>query len=83
VQFLPELIAFISKHGGFFVEAGAFDGESYSNTLFMERSLNWNGLLIEPNPDSFSKLAGKHRRAWSVNAALSAVPYPKWVSRDT
>ena len=70
-------MVFVSKNGGFFVEAGAFDGESYSNTLFMERSLNWNGLLIEPNPDSFSKLTRKHRRAWSVNAALSVVPYPK------
>ena len=26
---------------------GAFDGESFSNTLFLERQRGWDGLLIE------------------------------------
>lgn len=41
---------------GTFVEIGAFDGVSFSNTLFLEQELGWSGLAIEPNPNSFSKL---------------------------
>lgn len=41
---------------GFFLEMGALDGISLSNTLFFERCLNWRGLLIEPNIKSFEKL---------------------------
>ena len=45
---------------GVFVEVGAFDGLTYSNSKTMEEYLNWNGLLIEPSPSSFEKLC-KHR----------------------
>ena len=41
---------------GFFIEAGAFDGEISSNTLFFELKQNWTGLLVEPNPDIFQML---------------------------
>lgn len=37
------------QRGGFFIEAGAFDGEYLSNTLFFELNRNWTGLLVEPN----------------------------------
>ena len=33
--------------GGFFMEAGAFDGEQWSNSLFLEQARNWTGLLVE------------------------------------
>lgn len=39
----------ISVSDGFFVEAGANDGISQSNTLFLEKD-GWKGLLIEPIP---------------------------------
>ena len=45
----------------FFVEAGAHDGESLSNSLFFEVKLGWNGLLVEPNPFSFQALLTKNR----------------------
>ena len=44
---------------GFFIEAGAYDGEVFSNTLFYELKQNWTGLLIEPNPDAFDELNKK------------------------
>ena len=46
---------------GFFIEAGAFDGETFSNTLFFELKQNWTGLLVEPNPDVFQMLTVKVR----------------------
>jgi hypothetical protein len=44
------------KRYGFFVELGACDGISLSNTLFFERSLNWNGICIEPEQSMFDQL---------------------------
>lgn len=46
----------LSHKNGFYVELGANDGVSYSNTLFLERHLNWKGVLIEPSPLLFEKL---------------------------
>ena len=48
-------------NNGFFVEAGAWDGESFSNTLFFELKKNWTGLLVEPNPDAFEMMTKKVR----------------------
>ena len=39
-----------------FIEMGAFDGVSMSNTLLYERCLNWTGVLIEANPSAFKAL---------------------------
>ena len=44
---------------GFYIEAGAFDGELRSNSLFYELKKGWNGLLVEPNPDAFEELKSK------------------------
>ena len=45
----------------FFIEAGAFDGEFYSNSLFFEAERNWTGLLVEPNPVAFQRMQHKGR----------------------
>ena len=44
---------FQNMHHGFFVEIGAYDGETGSNTLFLEKHKSWDGLLIEANPLAF------------------------------
>ncbi|MDQ2896491.1 MAG: FkbM family methyltransferase [Actinomycetota bacterium] len=38
----------IDRDGGFFVEAGGFDGFTQSNTYYLERFRGWQGILIEP-----------------------------------
>ena len=42
--------------GGVFVDVGAHDGVALSNTLYLERALEWTGLAIEPNPEVFERL---------------------------
>ena len=55
---------------GFFVEAGAHDGETGSNTLLFE-TLGWRGLLVEPEASSYQTMLSKHRRAHSFNGVLA------------
>lgn len=68
---------FGGQQGGFFVEAGALDGEYLSNTLWLERDLGWTGLLVEPDEDNYKMLTSKHRRAWTSNTCLSSEGFPK------
>lgn len=42
---------YLCFEAGFFVEAGANDGISQSNTLYFERYKGWTGILIEPVPE--------------------------------
>jgi FkbM family methyltransferase len=48
-----------SPHTGYFVEVGAFDGESYSNTSFLADQ-GWSGLYIEPVPAFCSIIKLRH-----------------------
>lgn len=50
-----KLLKYINFRSGVFVEAGANDGMSQSNTAYFERYLGWRGLLVEPLPDLASK----------------------------
>lgn len=55
-----------NKKNGYFIELGACDGILYSNTLFFERELNWNGICIEPNDIYYSHLE-KNRKCNTSN----------------
>lgn len=54
---------------GTFVDVGAYDGITFSNTLLFER-LGWGGVCIEPLPSVFEKLKAA-RSAICVNCAVS------------
>jgi FkbM family methyltransferase len=54
-----QLDALIGRRAGYFIEAGAYDGFTQSNTYWLERFRDWHGLLVEPVPE----LAEKARRA--------------------
>nr|CAH0101596.1 unnamed protein product [Daphnia galeata] len=72
-----------NKTNGFFIECGGDDGEYLSNTLFMERTLNWTGLLIEANKNAFHLLSTRNRKAYLAPLCLSTQPYPMQVLFDT
>lgn len=68
----PEFRLRNAQKNGIFVEAGAYDGETWSNTLYLERFLNWTGLLIEPSVENYARLRSKHRNAYSINNCITA-----------
>lgn len=47
---------FGQKRGGVFLDIGANDGATFSNTLHLEQALGWTGIAVEPHPDAFQKL---------------------------
>lgn len=55
--------------GGYFLDSGAADGVSSSNTLLLESSFGWNGICIEPNRAFFPQLK-KNRRCHCVQCCL-------------
>lgn len=63
----------LGQSKGLFIDVGAYDGITNSNTLFFERNLGWRGLLVEPNPSVFLKLE-ENRSAVSENVAIGASP---------
>ena len=50
---------------------GALDGETRSNTLWLESKHGWDGLLIEGDKSSLSALKGKQRKAWILPNCIS------------
>lgn len=63
---LPLLLAATHNVAGTFVEIGAFDGISGSQTYLLERCFNWRGVLIEASPRNFAMLANTSRSSASV-----------------
>jgi len=60
-----------NKRDGFFIEAGAWDGEVLSNSLHLETHFGWKGLLVEPNEGAFEAVISKKRNAFAINCCLS------------
>jgi FkbM family methyltransferase len=59
-----------NKHGGYFLDIGAFNGIELSNSYLLEKEFNWTGLCIEAHPVSFSLLV-KNRTCKCANFALA------------
>ena len=64
-----KLLKHLDYENGFFIEVGANDGISQSNTYYFERKLGWRGILIEPMPELY-RLCRKFRKSTVVNCAL-------------
>ena len=45
------------KKKGYFIEIGAANGIDLSNTFFFEKTLQWDGICVEPNPNFKDELA--------------------------
>jgi FkbM family methyltransferase len=69
-QDLNVLKFYNDKQDGFFVEIGASDGISLSNTYLLEKSYNWTGICVEPVPHDFLKLKTNRDRSLCCDNAI-------------
>ena len=51
-----KLLKYLNFKDGLYIECGANDGVNQSNTWYYEKTLNWKGVLIEPNKTIFNDL---------------------------
>ncbi len=65
-----KLEKYLNFEKGFFIEAGANDGYSQSNTYFLERKRKWSGILVEGIPELFEKAKKQRVRSVVHNCAL-------------
>jgi len=50
-----------------------------SNSLLLEQSYGWTGLLIEADPVSVKTLKWRNRQAWMADVCLSPKPHPMMI----
>lgn len=61
---------FGQRTNGFFIEVGAYDGVTLSNTYFLEQ-MGWRGLLIEPIEKLCQQAGANRLRSQAIHAACS------------
>ena len=70
-----KLTKYIGYKNGFFVELGANDGFTASNTLHYEIKYNWRGILIEPSPNLFLSCAHYRNKPGNSIYCNACVPF--------
>lgn len=60
---------FPNATSGFFVDVGAHNGVTGSNSYFFEKELHWQGICIEPMLDQFVKLV-ENRNCYCLNCCV-------------
>ena len=71
-----KLEEYLGFDDGFFIEAGANDGISQSNTLYFEKYRHWRGLLIEPVPELAARCRENRPACLVENCALVPFNHP-------
>ena len=61
---------FSSKRNGYFLDIGSHNGVDLSNTYYLEKELQWNGICVEADSYLFGDLR-KNRGCICVNVAAS------------
>lgn len=65
-----KLSSLFPEPGGIFIEVGANDGFTQSNTYWLEHFRGWRGILVEPDPAVAIECRRNRPKAFLVNAAL-------------
>lgn len=68
--------------GGYFIEIGVGDGRAHSNTWLFEKTYQWSGLLIEPNPKFHAPIRASRSAALETIAAYDRHDVLEFVDDD-
>jgi FkbM family methyltransferase len=69
------LLPYVPGRQGTFVELGAFDGVTQSNTAWLEANRGWRGILVEPIPEAYEQCVRNRPLATVVNCACVSDQY--------
>ena len=72
-----KLEKYLNYDDGYFVELGANDGYTESNTLYLEIKKGWRGVLIEPSPNLFLSCTRTRKRNKIFCNACVGMDYDK------
>jgi len=70
-----KLAKYLDFNNGSFIEIGANDGYSQSNTYYLEKLKNWRGVLVEPIPALFGQAVLQRTRSRVFNCACVPFDY--------
>ena len=73
-----KILKYLNYDNGYYVELGANDGISQSNTLYFELNRNWTGTLIEPVKSKFiqcQKIRSKRNSVFNAACVSSDYKY--------
>lgn len=70
-----KLEKYLNYNNGFFIECGANDGITQSNTYYLEKRKNWRGILVEGIPELYKKCKTNRPKALVYNNVLVAEDY--------
>ncbi len=68
-----KLEKYLDFQNGVFVELGANDGFTQSNTRYLEEGKGWSGVLVEPIPELYKRAKRRRRKAKTYQSAC--VPF--------
>lgn len=71
-KFDEKLLQLMNYENGFFIEVGANDGVTQSNTKRFEEFHGWKGLLFEPSPEIFDELVKNRPNSKCFQFALGS-----------
>lgn len=69
---IESLKKYLDYKNGFFIEVGAFDGVSHSNTFELEKKLSWTGLLVEPTFKNYLSCIKNRPNSIACNCLLTS-----------
>jgi FkbM family methyltransferase len=72
---VERLLDHLGQRRGTFVELGAFDGLSQSNTAWLETNRGWRGILVEAIPEAYAQCVRNRPLATVVHCACVAADY--------
>lgn len=65
-----KLEKYLDYRNGFFIEVGGNDGFNQSNTYYLEKFRDWQGILVEGIPDLYNKCVRERKKSKIFNYAL-------------
>ncbi len=71
-----KILKYLDYNDGVYIECGANDGVTQSNTLILEKNQNWSGILIEPSSTVFEECKkNRGEKNIFINCALVSKDY--------